>query len=199
MLEEYLCSSKAAGIPTFLYLDKMGRRKLAIFGGAAMAVPHLIMSGVVGKFDGKWEANLGMGWFGVALIYIYVLCYACSYGPLAWTLPAEVFPSSRRAKGVGAATAMVWLANFIIGVVVPEMIIKIGWGTYLFFGIFCTLASVFSFFLVPETANKSLEQISQLFGDHAVANEEAVYERIRHQVWDGHAHGAEHAEVKQSI
>ncbi|KAL5596313.1 hypothetical protein FOVSG1_010002 [Fusarium oxysporum f. sp. vasinfectum] len=119
----------AAGIPTFLYLDKMGRRKLAIFGGAAMAVPHLIMSGVVGKFDGKWEANPGMGWFGVALIYIYVLCYACSYGPLAWTLPAEVFPSSRRAKGVGAATAMVWLANFIIGVVVPEMIIKIGWET----------------------------------------------------------------------
>ncbi|KAF5966534.1 quinate transporter protein [Fusarium bulbicola] len=189
----------AAGIPTFLYLDKMGRRKLAIFGGAAMAVPHLIMSGVVGKFDGRWEANPGMGWFGVALIYIYVLCYACSYGPLAWTLPAEVFPSSRRAKGVGAATAMVWLANFIIGVVVPEMIIKIGWGTYLFFGIFCSLASVFSFFLVPETANKSLEQISQLFGDHAVADDEAVYERIRHEVWAGHARGAEHAEVKQSI
>ncbi|KAF5611414.1 GNA-3 g alpha subunit GNA-3 [Fusarium subglutinans] len=116
----------AAGIPTCLYLDKMGRRKLAILGGAAMAVPHLIMSGVVGKFDGRWEANPGMGWFGVALIYIYVLCYACSYGPLAWTLPAEVFPSSLRAKGVGAATAMVWLANFIIGVVVPEMIIKIG-------------------------------------------------------------------------
>ncbi|KAK7586368.1 hypothetical protein V3481_009111 [Fusarium oxysporum f. sp. vasinfectum] len=94
---------------------------------------------------------------------------------------------------------MVWLANFVIGVVVPEMIIKIGWGTYLFFGIFCSLASIFSFFLVPETANKSLEQISQLFGDHAVADEEAVYERIRHQVWAGHAHGAEHAEVKQSI
>ncbi|KAI1054499.1 hypothetical protein LB506_010703 [Fusarium annulatum] len=187
----------AAGIPTFLYLDKMGRRKLAIFGGAAMAVPHLIMSGVVGKFDGKWEASPGMGWFGVTLIYIYVLCYACSYGPLAWTLPAEVFPSSRRAKGVGAATAMVWLANFIIGVVVPEMIIKIGWGTYLFFGIFCSLASVFSFFLVPETANKSLEQISELFGDHAVADEEAVYERIRHQVWASHVHGAEHSEVKQ--
>ncbi|KAJ4269759.1 hypothetical protein NW762_001427 [Fusarium torreyae] len=188
-----------AGIPTFLYLDKMGRRKLAIFGGAAMAVPHLIMAGVVGKYDGKWESNPGMGWFGVALIYIYVLCFACSYGPLAWTLPAEVYPSSRRAKGVGAATAMVWLANFIIGVVVPEMVIKIGWGTYLFFGIFCALASVFSFFLVPETAKKSLEQISQLFGDHTVAEEEAIHERIRREVWDGHADGAAHFEVKNSL
>ncbi|KAL2287742.1 hypothetical protein FJTKL_05098 [Diaporthe vaccinii] len=149
-----------AGIPTFLFLDKMGRRKLAIFGGIAMGVPHIIMAGIVSKYNGKWENDPGIGWFGLALIYLYVLAHASSYGPLAWTLPAEVFPSSKRAKGVGAATAMVWLANFIIGVVVPEMQLKLGWGTYLFFGCFCFAASVFSFFFVPETAGKSLEQIA---------------------------------------
>ncbi|KAH7136747.1 hypothetical protein B0J13DRAFT_677587 [Dactylonectria estremocensis] len=154
-----------AGIPTFLFLDQFGRRKLAIGGGIAMAIPHLIMAGVVSKYQGKWDDHKAMGWFGVALIYIYVLCYAVSYGPLAWTLPAEVFPSSKRAKGVGAATATIWIANFIIGVVVPEMMIKLGWGTYLFFGLFCVAAAVFSFFLVPETSKKSLEQISELFGD----------------------------------
>ena len=94
---------------------------------------------------------------------------------------------------------MVWLANFIIGVVVPEMVIKIGWGTYLFFGIFCALASIFSYFLVPETAKKSLEQISQLFGDRAVAEEEAIYERIRREVWDSHTPGAAQIEVKHSL
>lgn len=99
------------------------------------------------------------------MVDIYVLAYAFSYGPLAWTLPAEVFPSSKRAKGVGAATAMVWLANFIIGVIVPEMQLRLGWGTYLFFGCFCFAASVFSFFMVPETAGKSLEQIALVFGD----------------------------------
>ena len=96
---------------------------------------------------------------------IYVLAYAGSYGSLAWVVPAEVFPSSKRAKGVGAATAMVWLANFIIGVIVPEMQLKLGWGTYLFFGCFCFAAAVFSFLFVPETAGKSLEQISHAFGD----------------------------------
>ncbi|CVL07402.1 related to quinate transport protein [Fusarium mangiferae] len=154
-----------AGIPTFLFLDKIGRRKLSIFGGIAMGIPHIIMAGIVSKYNGKWVENPGMGWFGVALIYIYVLAYASSYGPLAWTLPAEVFPSSKRAKGVGAATAMVWLANFIIGVIVPEMQLKLGWGTYLFFGCFCFAASIFSFFFVPETAGKSLEQIAGAFGD----------------------------------
>ncbi|KAF5612152.1 quinate transporter [Fusarium sp. NRRL 25303] len=154
-----------AGIPTFLFLDKIGRRKLSIFGGIAMGIPHIIMAGIVSKYNGKWVENPGMDWFGVALIYIYVLAYASSYGPLAWTLPAEVFPSSKRAKGVGAATAMVWLANFIIGVIVPEMQLKLGWGTYLFFGCFCFAAAIFSFFFVPETAGKSLEQIAGAFGD----------------------------------
>lgn len=57
-----------AGIPTFLFLDKIGRRKLAIFGGIAMGVPHIIMAGIVSKYNGKWENDPGIGWFGVALI-----------------------------------------------------------------------------------------------------------------------------------
>ncbi|POR32111.1 Uncharacterized protein TPAR_07683 [Tolypocladium paradoxum] len=139
-----------AGVPTLIFLDRIGLRPLAIAGGFAMTVPHIIMAGIVGKFGSSWDAHPAMGWLGVALIYVYVLCYASSYGPLAWCLPAEVFPVSKRAKGVGAATAMVWLANFIIGVVVPEMVIELGWGTYLFFGVFCLAAGVFSFFFVPD-------------------------------------------------
>ncbi|KAJ9144539.1 MFS monosaccharide transporter [Pleurostoma richardsiae] len=172
-----------AGIPTFLYLDHIGRRKLSIFGGFAMAVPHLIMAGVVGKFGGSWDTHKAMGWFGVALVYIYVLCYAVSYGPLAWTLPAEVFPNAKRAKGVGLASAMVWLANFIVGVAVPQMLIKIKWGTYLFFGLFCVAAGVFSFFLVPETAQKSLESISAAFGDKLAAEEEELRQKIQEEIW----------------
>lgn len=57
-----------AGIPTFLFLDKMGRRQLSIWGGVAMGIPHIIMAGIVSKYDNKWEDNAGMGWFGVALI-----------------------------------------------------------------------------------------------------------------------------------
>ncbi|RSL45005.1 hypothetical protein CEP54_014455 [Fusarium duplospermum] len=152
---------------------------LTIFGGIAMGIPHMIMASVMNKYNNKWADHSGMGWFGVALIYIYVLAYASSYGPLAWTLPAEVFPSSKRAKGVGAATAMVWLANFIIGVVVPEMQLKLSWGTYLIFGCFCFGASVFSFFLVPETAGKSLEQIAGAFGESLEDEEGVLLARYR--------------------
>ncbi|KAF0318364.1 MFS monosaccharide transporter [Colletotrichum asianum] len=152
-----------AGIPTFLFLDQVGRRKLAIGGGFAMAVPHLIMAGVVGKYLRPLLRDI--------------------VRPLGVDLARRDFPNSKRAKGVGAATAMIWLANFIIGVCVPEMLIKIGWGTYLFFGCFCVAAGVFSFFMVPETAHKSLEQISALFGDHSVAEEQDIRRRIVEEIW----------------
>ncbi|GAW26941.1 putative quinate transport protein [Rosellinia necatrix] len=161
----------AAGVPALLFLDKVGRRKIAIGGGFAMAVPHIITAGIVGKFGANWTQHVAVGWFGVALTYIYVLAYAASYGPLTTVLPAEIFPTSKRAKGVGASTGMLWVSNFIIGVIVPVMLKRIGWGTYVFFAAFCVLAGVFSFFMVPETAGASLEVIGQLFGDNSAREE----------------------------
>lgn len=106
-----------AGLPAFAFFDKIGRRKIAIFGGFAMAIPHFIMSGIVAKYSSSWEEHPGMGWFGVALIYIYVLAFAFTYGPLAWVLPAELWSNTKRAKGVGISVAMNWASNFVIGVV----------------------------------------------------------------------------------
>ncbi|KAL4877970.1 general substrate transporter [Aspergillus karnatakaensis] len=170
------------GIPILIYLDRVGRRTLAIAGGIAMAIPHLVMSGLMNRFSSDWPSNRGIAWFCVALIYLYVLAYAASYGPLAWVLPAEVFPSSKRAKGVGAGTAMIWLANFIVGVVVPEMLISIGWGTFLFFGLFCVAATVFSYLFVPETSGKSLEQVAAVFGDNLADDERQLHARIAREI-----------------
>lgn len=41
-----------------------------------MGIPHMIMAGIVSKYNDKWETNQGMGWFGVALIcehHVYAL------------------------------------------------------------------------------------------------------------------------------
>lgn len=110
--------------------------------------------------------------------------YACSYGPLAWCLPAELWSNAKRAKGVGIATATVWWANTVIGVTVPSMVINLGWGTYLFFGCFCFAASIFSYFLVPEVAGKTLEEIGELFGDNSVAEEEEIRRQVMDEVWN---------------
>lgn len=63
------------------------------------------------------------------------------------------------------------------------MLVSIGWGTFLFFGVWCVVASVFSFFLVPETSNQSLEQVAAVFGDNLQADEEDLRRQVQREVW----------------
>ncbi|KAF4944953.1 hypothetical protein FSARC_14542 [Fusarium sarcochroum] len=150
-------------IPAMIFIDKLGRRKLAVWGALGMGVSHTIMAGIYGTYGHSWPEHTAAGWACVAFVYVYVVIFGLSYGPLIWTMPAEVFDNVSRAKGVGLAVAVSWLANFIIGIVVPPMIESITYGTFIFFAAFCFLAAIFSFFLVPETANKTLEEIDALF------------------------------------
>jgi hypothetical protein len=53
------------------------------------------------------------------------------------------------------------------------MLATIGWGTYIFFAAFCLLAFLFTYFFVPETRGKSLEDMDLVFGDTASHEEKA--------------------------
>jgi hypothetical protein len=63
------------------------------------------------------------------------------------------------------------------------MLVSLGWGTFLFFGLFCVAAGIFSFFFVPETSNKSLEQVAGVFGDNLHHDEEEIQAQIEREIW----------------
>ncbi|KAI9696191.1 MAG: hypothetical protein M1820_008259 [Bogoriella megaspora] len=163
-----------AVIICFMIIDNVGRRPLAVWCGFGMAVPYIIMSVLVGLYDKDWEAHKAAGWATTAMAFAYILIYGVSYSPLGWTLPSEVFPNSSRAKGVALSTATVWISNFIIGVIVPELIDNAGFGTYVFFAIFCLMSGVWAYFLVPETKGKTLEQIDEIFADNSAIEEKEL-------------------------
>lgn len=70
------------------------------------------------------------------------------------------------------------MCNFIIGLVTPDMLSTIKWGTYIFFAVFCLLAFGFTYFFIPETKGKSLEDMDLVFGDNAAHIEKAHLVRI---------------------
>ena len=63
------------------------------------------------------------------------------------------------------------MCNFIIGLVTPDMLEKIGYGTYIFFAAFALLAFAFTWFFIPETRGKSLEEMDGVFGDSTAQEE----------------------------
>ncbi|KAF6827896.1 high-affinity glucose [Colletotrichum plurivorum] len=163
----------------FFIIDKVGRRPLAIGGGIGGGTAWAIMAILTGVYSKDWAANPAAGWAAVAMAFAFVLLYGISYSPLGWILAAEVYPNSHRSKGVALGTATVWLCNFIVGVATPPMIDQTGFGTYVFFGAWCFLASVWAYYFVPETKGKTLEQMDDVFKDTSAQEEKEI---IRQQI-----------------
>ncbi|OOF98884.1 hypothetical protein ASPCADRAFT_204595 [Aspergillus carbonarius ITEM 5010] len=154
-------------------MDKFGRRALLLWGVAIMATCHIIIAVLVGLYSDNWPAHRGPGWASVALLLVYMISFGGSWGPVGWALPAEVFPSSLRAKGVALSTCSNWLNNFIIGLITPPLIENTGYGAYVFFAVFCVLAFVWTLVFVPETKGKSLEEMDEVFKDNSSEAEKA--------------------------
>ena len=99
---------------SFYTMDRFGRRPLLLWGSAGMAISHIIIAILVGKFSSNWPAHRAEGWVSVAFLLAYMVAFGCSWGPVPWAMPAEIFPSSLRAKGVALSTCSNWFNNFII-------------------------------------------------------------------------------------
>lgn len=53
--------------------------------------------------------------------------------------------------------------NFALGYFVPPAFENIKWKVYIVFGVFCAAMTLHVFFLFPETAGKTLEQVEEMF------------------------------------
>lgn len=63
------------------------------------------------------------------------------------------------------ATSSNWAFNTALGLFVPVAFASIRWKTYIVFGVFLTTMFFHVFFLFPETAGKTLEEIENIFED----------------------------------
>ncbi|QSZ31496.1 hypothetical protein DSL72_001063 [Monilinia vaccinii-corymbosi] len=147
-------------------IDTVGRRKSLIFGAAWMMSMMFILAAVLvthppdAKSTTVAPASIAM----VVMIYLFVIGYSASWGPIPWVYVSEIFPTRLRSYGVGLAACTQWLCNFSITEITPIAVSNIGWRTFLMFGFFCFGMGTWAFFFVKETKGKTLEELDFLFG-----------------------------------
>jgi sugar porter (SP) family MFS transporter len=177
-------------IPAVMLIDKVGRRSLLMCGALGTFISLVIVGGIIGAYGSSLVSHKTAGWAGIAFIYIYDVNFSYSFAPIGWVLPSEIFTLAQRSKGISITTSTTWMCNFIIGLATPDMLATIGWGTYIFFAAFCLLALGFTYFFIPETRGKSLEDMDIVFGDTAAHEEKARLYQIALQL-----QGLEHVDV----
>jgi MFS family permease len=147
-----------------LFLDNFGRKKFLIAGAIGMAICHIVVAAVDGSFENDWPDHRAAGWVSVAFVWLFAVNFAYSWGPVAWVLTQEIFPNSVRSRGVAIVASTNWMFNLVIGLTTKDMLSSIKYGTHIFFAIFCAGGGIFVWLLVPETKDKTLEELDVYFG-----------------------------------
>ena len=155
--------------PAIYLVDRIGRKKLLLSGAMGMITCFVIVVGLFGGYsmidaaDKIQFTNKVAGWSAVVFIYLFVVNFAYSWGPIGWILPAEIFPLQHRARAVSITTATNWLGNLIVAQFTPPLLKSIHFYVFLIFSGCLLLATGYIWMWVPETKGKSLEQIEAYF------------------------------------
>jgi len=137
-------------------IDKIGRKKLLLFGTAGLA---LCLSAVSYVF----LTHKHLDWL-VWLLMIYIAFFAVSQGAVVWVYISEVFPTRVRSKGQSLGSSSHWVTNALISLVFPLMAVSSGAYPFIFFAAMMVLDFFLVLFYYPETSNISLEHLQTTLG-----------------------------------
>jgi len=75
--------TQLVGVTTSIWtMDHFGRRPLLLWGSLFMALSHVIISILVGKFSHDWPSHRVEGWISVAFLLFYMISFGASWGPV---------------------------------------------------------------------------------------------------------------------
>ncbi len=154
-----------------LLMDKVGRVPLLKFGSLGCAFGLVLTSYFIYQSHSlTGEAALTMGYWTLAGMATFMICFALSWALGAWLVVSEMFPNRMRSMGMGVAIGAVWVSNFIIGLAFPVMNDSVYLNEH-FKGAFpmwvfaacMILAYLFVRRFVPETKGIPLEEMEECF------------------------------------
>lgn len=118
-----------------LFIDHTGRRWPLILGNLGNMVTFIIATILLAKFP-PGTASASAGWGFIAMTWLYNFCFSATCGPLSWIIPAEIFDTKTRSKGVSIATMISFAFNTMIGQTTSVALddkTGIGWKWYILF------------------------------------------------------------------
>jgi MFS transporter, SP family, arabinose:H+ symporter len=144
-------------IVSFWLIDRYGRKPLYIIGSLGMMTSLVLLIATVemGQFHGL---------IVLVLILTYLAFFASCIGPVFWTLIPEIFPNRIRGIGMTVPVLAQWVANAVVVLLFPYAFNHVGKAvTFGFLAVMALAQAIFTWLFVPETKNKSLEEIEEVW------------------------------------
>jgi hypothetical protein len=118
----------ASWIAVFI-IEKIGRRKLMLFGAAGQSASMVILA-VMTKIGGTTP-----GIVAAAFLFIFNTFFAVGWLGMTWLYLAEIVPLRIRAPANAVSTSANWAFNFMVVMITPMSFSSIGYKTYIIFAV----------------------------------------------------------------
>ncbi|KAK8635451.1 hypothetical protein V6N13_004188 [Hibiscus sabdariffa] len=139
-------------------VDKFGRRILLLQACVQMLISQTAIGVILYlHLHATDSLTKSQAIIVVALVCLYVMAFAWSWGPLGWLIPSETFPLETRTAGFAFAVSSNMLCTFIIAQAFLSMLCGMHAGIFFFFAAWILVMGVFVLFLLPETKNVPID------------------------------------------
>nr|XP_021141523.1 solute carrier family 2, facilitated glucose transporter member 9 [Columba livia] len=148
-----------AAVFSGLVIERLGRRPLLIGGFGLMVVFFAVLTvSLTLQKTVQW-----LPYLSIFCILAIIASFCIGPGGIPFVLTGEFFQQSQRPAAFMIAGTVNWLSNFAVGLLFP--FIQGGLQTYCFlvFAAICFAGATYLFFVLPETKNKTFNEISQAF------------------------------------
>lgn len=143
-------------IVAILLLDRVGRRPLLLVGLVGMTA-SLVALGLAFFIPGFSSV---LGYLAAGSLMAYVGFFAVGLGPVFWLLISEIYPLKVRGLAMSIASEANWGSNLVVALTFLTLVNVLGRsGTFWLFAVVAVGAWVFTYFMIPETRGKTLEEI----------------------------------------
>ncbi|KAL2577109.1 hypothetical protein AAZV13_16G112800 [Glycine max] len=153
------------GIATSL-LDRSGRRMLLILSSSIMTLSLLLVAaafyleGVVTDDSNVHEVLAMLSVMGLVAL---VIGFSLGVGPIPWIIMSEILPPNIKGFAGSAATFLNWFTASVITMTANLLLHWSSSGTFTIYAIFSAFTVAFSLLWVPETKDRTLEEIQASF------------------------------------
>ncbi|GAB6032927.1 Facilitated trehalose transporter Tret1 [Chamberlinius hualienensis] len=149
----------------FYVMNTAGRRPLLIISGIGLTISLVAMSIFfkVKEIDPQL-ANEKLFWLPIASIVLYFITFDIGWSCVPPAMIGELLPLRYRGLAGGITVAWAWTSIFLTTKFYVNIVQAIGlFGPFLIYAVVTVFGVVFAIFLLPETKNKTLEEIENLF------------------------------------
>ncbi|MDQ0718300.1 major inositol transporter-like SP family MFS transporter [Streptomyces luteogriseus] len=137
-------------------LGRVPRRPMLMTGQVGTTLALLL----IGVFSLVLPSGDPRAFAVLAMTVTFLAFQQGAISPVTWLMLSEIFPMRMRGFGMGVAAVVLWLTNFVIGLVFPSLVSGIGISNTFFLFVAAGLLSLtFVKRYVPETKGRTLETL----------------------------------------